>query len=245
MTAPAVDVQGIRFRYGGPEVLRGVDLTVAWGSVTGLLGPNGAGKTTTLKHLVGLIRPETGSVRIAGLDPAGDDIQARATLGYVPEDGGLYPLLSAAEQIALCCDLHEVPPEGEARVEELVEALDLKPLLNRRIDTLSKGQRQRVAIAAGLLHGPTLWLLDEPLSGLDATAAGGLRDLVAQHARDGGAVLYCSHVLDVVERVCNEVTILAEGQVLASGTVDEVTASADASTLDEAFRSLVGTARAS
>ena len=238
---PAIEVQGLAFAYGEQAVLHGIDMEVAWGSVTGLLGPNGAGKSTTLKNLVGVLHPQGGIVRVAGHDPASPDLEARRVLGYVPEGGGLYPLLSGAEQLALCADLHELDHRAaEASLTSLRETLELTDLLNKRIDTLSKGQRQRIAIAAGLLHDPRVWLLDEPLSGLDAQAAAALRDLIATRAATGGAVLYCSHVLDVVERVCDQVLVLGHGRVIAQGAPDTLMAQTGQSTLEAAFRSLVG-----
>lgn len=239
MTA-AIAVEGLRHRYGEADVLHDVAFEVPWGSIVGYLGPNGAGKTTTLKAIGGLLRPTQGSVRVAGADPydAGG-LAARGALGFVPDDGGLYQLLSAREHLALVSDLHEIDPAvADQRQNELVDAFGMVPWLDRRIDTLSKGQRQRVALCCGFLHAPRVLVLDEPLTGLDVNAVRVFRERLRAHADQGGAVLYSSHILDVVERLCDRTVILSHGRVVADAPTAELLAGRKGGSLEAVFESL-------
>ena len=238
MSELAIELVGVRHAYAAEEVLKGIDLRVPWGQICGYLGPNGAGKSTTLRILSGLLQPTAGEARVAGHAPTAS-LAARAQLGYVPDSGGLYGLLSGREHLALVSDLHDLSAERfETRMTQLDAALDLKGLLDQRIDTLSKGQRQRIALACGLLHGPKVLLLDEPLSGLDARAARSLRDLLQHMASEGCAILYCSHILDVVERVCDRAVILFEGEVVADAPTSELVSRSKGGTLEAVFHSL-------
>lgn len=182
----------------------------------GLLGPNGAGKTTTVKVLSGLLEPDTGSVTVAGFDVSAASIEAKARIGLVPENATGYGLLSGDEYLALVAELYLVPTDSlEDRIRHAVEVFELAEFSSRRIDTLSKGQRQRVMLASALLHQPMLLVLDEPLTGLDARWCATVKELVRRHARDGGAVLFCSHVLEVVERIADRIIILNRGLIAA------------------------------
>ena len=232
----AIEVRGLTHRYGDKTAIDGVDFTVPWGSIVGYLGPNGSGKTTTMKAIAGLLQPSEGSVRLNGHDPYADGMRARSALGFVPDDGGLYELLSGREHLALVSDLHQLDPtEANALQEELVEAFEMQSFLDRRIDTLSKGQRQRVALCCGLLHRPRVLVLDEPLTGLDVAAVREVRRRLQALAEDGGAVLYSSHILDVVERLCDRAVILAEGKVVADAPTAELVAD---KSLESAFHAL-------
>jgi ABC-2 type transport system ATP-binding protein len=237
--AAGVEVTGLRVAYGATEVLHGLDFTVRWGEVCGYLGPNGAGKSTTLRALTGLIRPAGGTVRIAGADPADEQLEARNALGYVPDGGGLYQLLTPREHLWLAADLHELDPgRAEARITALSAQLELAKFLDRRIDTLSKGQRQRVALACGLVHEPKVLMLDEPLAGLDVHGVLAVRALVRELADAGGAVLYCSHLLDVVERLCDRTIVIAEGRIVADAPTAELVARAHDKRLESVFQAL-------
>lgn len=238
--APALEVESLTKRYDGATVLHGVSFTVPRGQVCGYLGPNGAGKSTTIKLLAGVLRPDGGSVRIAGHDVATDPIEAKRALGYVPESGALYTLLTPREHMSLVADLYDIPePLAAERIETALERFDLKKLQNRRIDTLSKGQKQKTLIAASLLHEPKVLLLDEPLNGLDVAAARALKDVVRGMADRGATVLYCSHILDVVERVCDRVIILDRGRIAADAPTAELVARGKDATLESVFHALV------
>jgi ABC-2 type transport system ATP-binding protein len=239
MAEHAISLSGVGKRYGTTVALDALDLTVGWGEVCGLLGPNGAGKTTALRILAGVLRPDAGAVALAGHDLVTDGLQARRALGFVPDDGALYGLLTVGEHLALVSDLHELD-EGPAasRAEELLALFDIGSFVGRRIDTLSKGQRQKAALVAALLPDPRILLLDEPLSGLDARAARVLRDLLRGLADRGRAVLYSSHVLDVVERVCDRAVILDEGRIVADAPTSELLAASQDRTLESVFHKL-------
>lgn len=233
-------VRGLCKAYGDVEAVRGVSFTVPPGQVCGLLGPNGAGKSTTLKMIAGILDPDEGAVQVAGHDLASEAVHAKRALGFLPESGALYSLLSAHEHLALLSDLYELEPAAAAeRAAELLGMFGVAELGGRRIDTLSKGQRQKVALATALLHDPEVVLFDEPLNGLDAASVRLVRDLVRGLAERGRAVIYCSHILDVVERVCDRAVILDRGLVVADSPTAELTAAGQR--LEETFHKLVTT----
>ena len=212
--------------YGGVPALKDVSFVVSAGEICGYLGPNGAGKSTTMKVLCGLLPIDAGEVRIGGFDVRADPVRARSKLGYVPESGALYSLLSAREHLALVADLHELDPATATRkTAELFEVFDLAELADRRIDTLSKGQKQKVVLATAFLSEPDVLLLDEPLNGLDVKAARALKELMLALAARGGCVLYSSHILDVVERVCERAIILHQACVVADAPTFNVSRS--------------------
>jgi len=232
-----IEVHQLRKTYGDHEVLRGISFSVPPGQVCGYLGPNGAGKSTTIKILAGILQPDAGQARISGHDVKADSLAAKRALGYVPESGALYGLLSIREHLKLVADLYELEPKSAAqKVGQALELFSLEEVADQRVDTLSKGQRQKTAIAAGLLHDPEVVLFDEPLNGLDANAARQLKELIAGLAERGKAILYCSHVLDVVERICDRAVILAGGELVADAPTSELLAKAES--LEAVFQSL-------
>ena len=238
--AAAILVEGLTMRFGDATVVSGVDFRVNAGEVVGYLGPNGAGKSTTMRILAGLIAPSGGRVQLAGFDLEREPLAVKRRLGYLPETGALYASLSAHEHLLLLSDLYELDPiTTRARIEALTERLGLGGLLNRKIDSLSKGQKQKVAVCTAFLHEPDILLLDEPLNGLDVESVRTLRDMIREVAARGGAVLYSSHILDVVERVCDRALILAEGRIVADAPTSELTARASDHRLETIFHQLV------
>jgi ABC-2 type transport system ATP-binding protein len=239
MNHAVIQVEALRFSYDQIEVLHGLTFHVCSGEVLGLLGANGAGKSTTLKILAGILSHSTGTVQVAGLTLSEHRNEVKRLLGYVPESAGLYESLTAKEFLELCGRLHEIEEKKlQQKILGLFEALDLKKERFHRLATFSKGMRQKVLIAAALLHDPKILLLDEPLSGLDVVTSVLVKDLLAALARVGRAVFYSSHVLDVVERVCGRVLIIHKGNLIADGSPDQLKASRGRSTLEDAFRSL-------
>ena len=233
----AIRVDGLRFAYGGAEVLHGISFDVRRGEVTGLLGPNGAGKSTTLRIITGILQPGAGVVEVEGFVLPRQAFELKQRIGYVPEAAELYETLSAQEFLELCGRLHEIEERPlQIRIDAMLDAFGLSDERRQRLGTYSKGMRQKVLIAAALLHDPLLIVLDEPLTGLDTDAAALTKSLLASLAAQGRTVLYSSHVLDVVERVCARVLILNRGELIADGSPEALKAATRGSTLEEVFR---------
>jgi ABC-2 type transport system ATP-binding protein len=234
-----VEFEGVVFAYSGTEVLHDISFTLKKGEVMGLLGPNGAGKSTTIKILAGILAANSGRVIVAGLPLPEQAVQVKQRIGYVPETAVVFESLTGQEFLELSGRLHDVDEATlQARIASILETFNLSSDRVSRLDTYSKGMRQKILIAAALLHNPDLILLDEPLSGLDVNAAIMIKDLIAALASQGKAILYSSHVLDVVEKVCDHVLIIHKGRLIAGGTPEELKTSTGQSTLEEVFRKL-------
>jgi len=234
-----VEFQNVLFSYGWSDVLHDVSFTLRKGEIVGLLGPNGAGKTTTIKILAGILAPGAGTVSVRGLPLPERALDVKQHIGYVPEAAVLFESLTGQEFLELSGRLHDVEEDTlQARIATLLETFGLTSDRVARLDTYSKGMRQKILLAAALLHNPDLLLLDEPLSGLDVNAAIMIKDLLAALASDGKTILYSSHVLDVVEKVCDRVLIIHKGKLIAEGTSESLMASTQASTLEDVFRKL-------
>ena len=242
MNAPIVEVEKLRFSYGHVEVLHEISFSLAKGEIVGLLGPNGAGKSTTIKILAGILSPTLGRVSIAGATLPGGAVEAKERIGYVPEAASLFESLSGQEFLELVGRLQEVPEDTlQARIKNFLERFDLANHRLRRLDGYSKGMKQKILLAAGLLHNPQVILMDEPLSGLDVNGAIMVKDLIAALAADGKTILYSSHILDVVERICDRVLIIHQGNLIADGSLETLKASTQRSTLEAVFRQLTHT----
>ncbi len=232
-----IEARSLVMQFGDVRALDGVSFEVAAGEVFGYLGPNGAGKSTTIKLLLGLLAPTSGVARVAGIDVAADPVGVRERIGYVPEVLSLYDALTAEEHISFVGRLRRLDEATIARRSEaLLATFELTDRAREPIRTFSKGMRQKVALALAFLHRPEVLILDEPLSGLDATAALILKDVIRGTAARGSAVLYASHVLDVVERVCDRAMILNRGKTVAVGTIAELREKTKGTTLEEVFR---------
>jgi ABC-2 type transport system ATP-binding protein len=238
--APLVRLQGVTQRYGELEALRALDLEVLRGEVFGLLGPNGAGKTTALRILCGLLAPTSGRVEIAGHDLAADPLAARRQFSFVPDGAPLYANLSPRQHLALVGRLHGLDETRIAsETARLLEALELAGRADDPVGQFSRGMRQKTALACAILPRPPLLILDEPLDGLDAPTTAMFKEVLRAWADRGGAVLYTSHLLDVVERVCDRMAVLAKGERVAVGSLDELRAQAGrGGTLEQVFGSL-------
>ncbi len=226
--------------FRGIPAVEDVSFRIAAGEIVGFLGPNGAGKSTTVKIITGLLRANEGKVLFEGRDIRDDMVAFRKVLGYVPEEAHLYTYLSGLEYLQLVGRLREL---GERLIETkatgLLELLHLKSWQHTPISSYSKGMRQRVLIAAALLHDPKLLIFDEPLSGLDVASGRLFKDLLEMLAAQGKAVLYISHVLETVEQVCNRVIVIAGGKVLADAPPSELTTLMSLPNLESVFAQLV------
>lgn len=215
-----LDVRGLTKRYNGVPVVDHVSFTVSRGEVLGYLGPNGAGKSTTVKMLIGMVRPTEGEILFEGRKVKDDITGFQRRLGYVPEEAHVYPQLSGFEYLELAARLRGLRRAVlEPKIEEFLQVLSLWEDRHSPLGSYSKGMRQKILLAAALLHDPDVLILDEPFSGLDVGTALVLRSVLLALAAGGKAVLYSSHVLEVVEKICTNVLILSKGRVVAYNSV--------------------------
>lgn len=227
--------------YGDKRALSGLNLNVRPGEILGFLGPNGAGKSTTVKILTGLIRPTSGTARVAGFDVATQPMEVKQRIGYVPETAALYDGLSGDEYLELVGHLyHQDATSSAARRRELLELFGLTDAAHKRMNEYSKGMRQKIAIIAAVMHRPDVLIMDEPLDGLDANAAMVIKELLKQLAAQGRTILFCSHILEVVDRMCSRIVIINQGRLIASGTSEELKRETGETSLDAAFGKLTG-----
>jgi len=236
-----IRVEALAKRFGRVQALREVSFEAADGRVTGLLGPNGAGKTTTLRIVSTLVAPDAGRVAIDGLDAAREPLRARERLGILSDARGLYARLTARENIAYFGELRGLDRARiDAAIDALAPRLEIVPLLDRRTDGFSQGERMKVAIARALVHDPRNVVLDEPTNGLDVRSTRSLREAIRALRESGKCVLFSSHVMQEVAALCDEIVIVAGGAVVASGTPEAIRASAGCEDLEEAFVRLAG-----
>jgi ABC-2 type transport system ATP-binding protein len=239
-----IRVQGLAKSYGAQQAVRGIDLEIPTGQLVGLLGPNGAGKSTTIRMLTGMLLPTTGTAEVEGHDIVREPLEVKRVVGYVPESGAVFEALTAREYLRFVAALYQIPEaEADTRIARFAAFFDLAPsdLASKPLAAFSKGMRQKVVITSALLHNPRVVFFDEPLNGLDANAALSFKTLITSLARDGKTIVYCSHILDVVERVCERVVIIHEGRIVADGTTQELRERAGEPTLERVFNKLTAT----
>ena len=239
-----IRLRGLTKRHGDVEAVAGIDLDVPSGTLTGVLGPNGAGKSTTLRMLTGMLTPTSGTIEVHGIDVVRDPIAVKRITGYVPESGAVFETLTGQEYLTLVAELYRLPvADATARARQLGELfqLDQRLLEQEQLSTYSKGTRQKVVIISALLHRPQVVLFDEPLNGLDANATLAFKTLVTTLAHEGATILYCSHLLDIVERVCERVLVLSRGRIVADGSSGQLLAQTGERTLEAAFTRLTAT----
>ncbi|MGH3250205.1 MAG: ABC transporter ATP-binding protein [Trebonia sp.] len=235
---PAVSVRGLYKNFGSKKAVAGIDLDIAKGSLAGLVGPNGAGKTTSLSTMTGLLRPDMGTVRINGVSVWADPVAAKAVIGVVPAEVRLFDRLSGEELLEYAGRLRRLPAgEARQRAAQLLDVLDLKGDAKRLVADYSTGMRKKAALGCALIHNPRVLFLDEPLEGVDPVSADVIRRLLKRFTDSGSTVLFSSHVMELVEQVCDHVSIIAAGRIVATGTTDEVRGG---KTLQQAFIDLVG-----
>ena len=238
MPEAAVSVERLEKTLGKNHVLRGVSFVAGKGEIFGLLGPNGAGKTTTLRTICTLLSPDAGRIAVLGFDTAAAPAEVRRRVGVVTAEIGVYPRLSARENIEYFARLSEVPArEVGRRVDAVIERLDMGSFARQRAESLSSGQKQKVAIARAIVHDPPVLMFDEPTSNLDVLASKEVRDFMVESRARGKCVIFSTHVLHDAERLCDRVTILHEGRVVASGPTAEVRGKF--SDLEDSFLELV------
>ena len=236
----SINVDRLEKRLGANKVLRGISFEARSGEIFGLLGPNGAGKTTTLRIICTLLAPDAGSVEVLGFDTRTAPEEVRRRVGVVTAEIGVYPRLTARENIAYFAELSGVlDGELDGKVDAVLERLDMRSFANQRAESLSSGQKQKVAIARAIVHDPPVLMFDEPTSNLDVLASREIRDFMLESKDRGRCVIFSTHVLHDAERLCDRVTIIHEGRVVAGGTTTEVRGKF--TDLEDAFLSLFPT----
>ncbi len=245
MTASAIETHGLRKEFGEFVAVDGIDLHVPRGSFYGFLGPNGAGKSTTIKCLTGLLKPTAGTFRLLDMDPVADPVGVKRQVGVVPEDLALFDRLSGAETLGFIGQVHGLDAKSiRARSQELLALMDLTKAANDLVADYSHGMRKKIALSAALLPAPRLLFLDEPFEGIDAIASRQIKDLLAAFVRNGGTVFLTTHVLEIVERLCDHIGIINKGRIVAEGPMAELRAGGvEGQSLEERFMDIVGASR--
>ena len=237
----ALEIRGLKKIFDRPAV-DGLDLVVRAGEFYSLLGPNGAGKTTTLRMVTGLLPPDSGSIRICGIDALSDPVAAKRIVAWVSDEPMIYDKLTPYEYLEFVAGLWGVDSRlAERRATELIDWLGLGPHAHERCEGFSKGMRQKVALAGALVHDPTLIILDEPLTGLDAGSARQVKNVLRERVAAGGTVIMTTHILEVAERMADRIGVIAGGRLIAEGTLDELRRRAGKgdTSLEDTFLTLV------
>jgi sodium transport system ATP-binding protein len=234
-------VKNVKKSFGKVQAVRDVSFLAADGQITGLLGPNGAGKTTTLRIIYTLLKPDAGTATVDGFDTRSQAQEVLKRIGALPDAHGLYPRLSARENIRYYGQLHGLDGAAlEKRIQELTAVLDMQDFIDRRTDGFSNGQRVKVAIARAIVHDPQNVLLDEPTNGLDVMSTRAMRDMIRSLRESGKCVVFSSHIMQEVSALCDQVVVVANGLVAASGTADDLRRQTGKDNLEDAFVAAIG-----
>ena len=236
-------VHQLRKEFGQQVAVDALSFEVPAGQIVGFLGPNGAGKSTTLRMLTGMLEPTSGNASVCGHDLRTDLIEVKRKVGFVPESGAVFESLTGLEYLEMVAALYGIPQQAaRERIHQFIAFFDLsfETLTDKLLGAYSKGMKRKVVITSALLHNPSVVFFDEPLDGLDANAAVGFKALIQTLAREGKTIVYSSHILDVVERVCHRVIIIDKGKLLLDGKPDELVAAHNSGTLERLFTQLTG-----
>jgi len=243
----ALEISGLVKRFDRPAV-DGLDLTVRTGEFYALLGPNGAGKTTTLRMIAGLLRPDAGTISVAGIDALADPVAAKQIMAWISDEPMIYDKLTPREYLEFVAGLWGIAPAlAEERAQDLLSWLDLTPHAHERCEGFSKGMRQKVALAGALVHDPRVIILDEPLTGLDAGSARQVKSVLRERVNAGGTIIMTTHILEVAERMADRIGVIAHGKLIAEGTLEELrlqagrtnSGASDGASLEDTFLALV------
>ena len=239
----SITLSSVSKSFGTLKAVDQLNLTVERGEIRGLLGPNGSGKSTTMKMILGLLKPDSGSISVCGIDVRTNPVEAKGTIGYVPETPFLYEYLSAAEYLDLVGVAYGLDQtERKKRGGELLQALQMDKHVNEVMSGFSQGMRQKIALISALMHRPKVLILDEPLNGLDPRSARIVKEILHRLAGEGVSILFSTHVLEIADAICNKITIISNGSTIAEGTSQEIKALAGlkSSTLEDVFLKLTG-----
>ena len=238
-----IQVEGLVKKFGKSQyAVNNTSWTASDGHITGFIGPNGAGKTTTLKMLTGILRPDQGRVLLNGIDIMQDPLEAKKQFGYVSDSPDHFLRLTGLEYLNFMADIYDVPSEGRSEfIEKNATRLGIHDALGKKIVSYSHGMRQKIMILGALIHKPSIWILDEPLTGLDPQAAYELKLMMKEHVAEGNSVLFSTHVLEVAEKLCDHIMIIKMGELMFEGSFEELTARYPEGTdLEEIFLSITG-----
>ena len=236
-----IDIKYLKKQYSGKYVLKGINLSFEKGTIVGYIGPNGAGKSTTIKILTGIIDDFMGDVSIMGMDIRKDTIAIKEKIGYIPENAVLYDVLTPNEYLNFVGSLYNMNNTSiRKRAGELLHLFDLDTKAETRMNNFSKGMKQKVLLISGLMHNPEIIFFDEPLSGLDANTVILVKEILSQLKAAGKTIFYSSHIMDVVEKICDRIVIISNGEIIADGTFESLKNSSHQGSLENIFTSLTG-----
>ena len=236
-----IELQNVTKTYAknNKKAVDNLSLTVEGGQLFGFIGPNGAGKTTTIKLMTGILAPEAGTITMAGHDMATDRIEAQRLIGYVPDGNDLYDRLTGMEYLNFMADVYQVDAaRRKAHIEKYLEIFELKDAINSQVRSYSKGMKQKLVVIGALIHNPPVWILDEPLGGLDPRAAHLLKEEMQRHCREGNTVFFSTHVLEVAEKLCTRIGVIDHGALRAVGTLEELRSGEKGASLEDLFLEL-------
>lgn len=237
---PIISIKNLTKNYGTNPVLKGIDLEIEAGKIIGYIGPNGAGKSTTLKILTGIIPDFEGDVTVLGMDVRENPIEIKRRIGFIPENAMLYETLTPMEYLIFIGQLYDMSmSEIEKKAHDLLSLFGLLVNVNQRMTTFSKGMKQKVLLIAGMIHNPEIIFLDEPLSGLDANAVILVKEILVQLRNSGKTIVYSSHIMDVVEKISDQIVLINKGEIIANGSFEELQSTRNAS-LEQIFAQLTG-----
>ncbi len=236
-----IQIRGLKKQYGGKYVLQGINMSIDAGQVVGYIGPNGAGKSTTIKIIAGITDEFEGDVSVFGMDVRKNALDIKQRIGYIPEQAALYDVLTPIEYLRFIGKLYGLADEViGTKSWELLRLFELADKAGNRMNTYSKGMKQKVLLISGMMHNPEIIFLDEPLSGLDANAVILVKEILFQLKQSGKTIFYSSHIMDVVEKISDRIVIIDKGTVIADGSFESLQTQAHKGTLENIFTSLTG-----
>lgn len=236
-----LEIRNLNKYYGSKQVLKDINLDVSKGEIIGYIGPNGAGKSTTVKIILGLVEEYSGSIKIFGKDIKENSTDYKMKIGYVPETAEIYDNLTAREYLTFIGELYGIPyKDADAKAEKLMDLFGIKSVYDARINSFSKGMKQKVIIISSLLNDPDILFLDEPLSGIDANSVMVFKEVMAELINQGKTIFYSSHIMEVVEKLSNRIILLKDGEIVADGTMEQLKDQLPEDSLEQIFNKLTG-----
>lgn len=236
-----IKIDSVTKKYGKKVAVDNLTLSLEPGTITGYIGPNGAGKTTTIKMLTGILKPDSGSISLNGINMAEDPERAKAEFAYIADSPDLFTALKGIEYVTFICDIYGVEQSvRKERLAHLLEEFEMEEAFNQRIESYSHGMRQKIHIIAALMHNPNLWIMDEPMTGLDPQSSYLLKQKMKEHAANGNTVLFSTHVLEVAEKLCDQIAIINKGKLTYTGTLEALKDRYPEKSLEEIFLIMTG-----